>query len=574
RYEYRVEMIHQGSRDTSKNIVREFASDFEIGECWGYNRFFRLDLLATEGYLNTELDTLKLRFQVRPPTFYQRCRDQQWCINQLLTVQNQYATQINELKERLAIEISRNAVAAVKATNGTGIYGLHTSSPAMQQQQQQKRIAEDSTINSNTTRTIETYPNMNGTSGRLVPTELSGNNSNPTILGDQLMPMCKIGESSSTDPVLSTSTLASMTDNAHEVLTGNETAQRCINDASLAECQAVADCVHSPSSFYLSPVVNFSSSSSSSSDNDELSEHDICIDECRHNESNITLLDLTNDENDIDDETMSGENDVEVAESLASWVQNKQHAKQQNNQSAVKDTCRLREVMLLQLFEMQDRNSAWTSLCLDQQAENCVSRKSLTKLQCYSPISLHSSDIEAPAATAVPTYSHKHHKLDTACNNSTSINNSHSDCTFHCFQQQAVCDTKVKLNQLSSVCQSELSMTMPSSSQATESETMTYSNSTDCERDVSKLPIVNKISHDTKPSKLRLDLTVPNVLLGNNKIVSKHLLSQHQLSDQSSSISKNLIDDNTKMFEFDQLLQAIQLSESHKDAVVSSTKLK
>jgi len=55
-------MIHQGSRDTSKNIVREFASDFEIGECWGYNRFFRLDLLATEGYLNTELDTLILRY--------------------------------------------------------------------------------------------------------------------------------------------------------------------------------------------------------------------------------------------------------------------------------------------------------------------------------------------------------------------------------------------------------------------------------------------------------------------------------------------------------------------------------
>lgn len=39
------------------------------------------------------------RFQVRPPTFYQRCRDQQWYISQLVTVQNQYATQINELKE-------------------------------------------------------------------------------------------------------------------------------------------------------------------------------------------------------------------------------------------------------------------------------------------------------------------------------------------------------------------------------------------------------------------------------------------------------------------------------------------
>jgi len=30
------------------------------------------------------------------------------------------------------------------------------------------------------------------------------------------------------------------------------------------------------------------------------------MDECEHNEPNITLLDLTNDENDVDDETMSG----------------------------------------------------------------------------------------------------------------------------------------------------------------------------------------------------------------------------------------------------------------------------
>ena len=49
------------STDSTKNVVREFASDFEVGECWGYNRFFRLDLLASEGYLNLESDTLVLR---------------------------------------------------------------------------------------------------------------------------------------------------------------------------------------------------------------------------------------------------------------------------------------------------------------------------------------------------------------------------------------------------------------------------------------------------------------------------------------------------------------------------------
>ncbi|XP_026742885.1 E3 ubiquitin-protein ligase TRIM37-like, partial [Trichoplusia ni] len=115
KYEYRVEMLHQVSRDPSKNIVREFASDFEVGECWGYNRFFRLDLLASEGYLDPDTDTLILRFQVRPPTFYQRCRDQQWYINQLITMQNQHILQINDLKERLSLEMSRNSIAATRS---------------------------------------------------------------------------------------------------------------------------------------------------------------------------------------------------------------------------------------------------------------------------------------------------------------------------------------------------------------------------------------------------------------------------------------------------------------------------
>merc|ERR1719427_995519 len=98
KYEYRVEMVHQ-ARDNTKNIVREFASDFEVGECWGYNRFFRLDLLSSEGYLSG--DSLTLKFQVRPPTFFQKCRDQQWYIHQLQSLTAQYTSQISELKSHL-----------------------------------------------------------------------------------------------------------------------------------------------------------------------------------------------------------------------------------------------------------------------------------------------------------------------------------------------------------------------------------------------------------------------------------------------------------------------------------------
>ncbi|XP_044926142.1 E3 ubiquitin-protein ligase TRIM37 isoform X2 [Mustela putorius furo] len=107
KYEYRVEMVHQSCNDPTKNIIREFASDFEVGECWGYNRFFRLDLLANEGYLNRQNDTVILRFQVRSPTFFQKCRDQHWYITQLEAAQASYIQQINNLKERLTIELSR-----------------------------------------------------------------------------------------------------------------------------------------------------------------------------------------------------------------------------------------------------------------------------------------------------------------------------------------------------------------------------------------------------------------------------------------------------------------------------------
>ena len=101
KYEYRVEMIHQMSKDPTKNIVREFASDFEVGECWGYNRFFLLDALVGEGFLDTDNDTLILRFQVRPPTYQQKCRDQQWYLTQLENENHHLHNEIKLLREKV-----------------------------------------------------------------------------------------------------------------------------------------------------------------------------------------------------------------------------------------------------------------------------------------------------------------------------------------------------------------------------------------------------------------------------------------------------------------------------------------
>lgn len=66
KYEYRVEM--KNYNDPLVEVVREFSSDFEVGECWGYNRFYRIDLLDREGYLSNE-DAITLRYYIRPPNY-------------------------------------------------------------------------------------------------------------------------------------------------------------------------------------------------------------------------------------------------------------------------------------------------------------------------------------------------------------------------------------------------------------------------------------------------------------------------------------------------------------------------
>lgn len=128
RYEYRVELVYQGPNNgglsTNRNIVREFASEFDAGECWGYNRFFRLDLLASEGYLRPESNSLILRwvvhritilrrkaffllnnlywfyrFHVRPPTYFQKCRDLQRYLTSLLQKHTRYLNIIKDFTE-------------------------------------------------------------------------------------------------------------------------------------------------------------------------------------------------------------------------------------------------------------------------------------------------------------------------------------------------------------------------------------------------------------------------------------------------------------------------------------------
>ena len=368
KYEYRVEMIHQGSRDASKNIVREFASDFEIGECWGYNRFFRLDLLASEGYLNTENDSLILRFQVRPPTFFQRCRDQQWYINQMITVQNQYVAQINELKERLNMEISRNN--ALTASRGS------SEGPA--------NVAE-ATIDTSIV-TAETPSSLSSASLPSLPscTKLHIKGAVATQLREEASPLqqndqsragpsCMVVASSRsgvTSPtVKNTSIIAAVALNDTGIPDSGDRKEsstegkssEVVNAKSTQQMRSTI--INKPLSVSLSSstsnVAASSVTSPESSDAEEVSDGE--GEELVEVESvTCQVEDNSNDENDVDDETMSGDNDVEFSVAQKLFFRDRE-TDQAYGARGISDSLE-DEIMLLHLFEMQDRNNSSNAL--------------------------------------------------------------------------------------------------------------------------------------------------------------------------------------------------------------------
>jgi len=66
-YTYRIQII----RDQENNFEREFTSEFQVGECWGYNRFYKLDQI--EPFVQS--DSIRFRFHIRPTTHDTAYRD-------------------------------------------------------------------------------------------------------------------------------------------------------------------------------------------------------------------------------------------------------------------------------------------------------------------------------------------------------------------------------------------------------------------------------------------------------------------------------------------------------------------
>lgn len=235
-------------------------------------------MLAEEGYLNTTKDTLELRFQVRASTFFQKCRDQQWYINQLLRQQAQNLSQIRELKDRLEREQLRNLQYSADTSGNVGKvakYKLKENSHVVDDLmliQQQQAIFNDATATTTTFSITDDLKKLSSDASR------NRQFSNP-----------QKSEKSGKLP----------SQNKHQNVTVNVTSCDSLKTPTTTTSLAIS--ISSPNL-----ATNSSFSSSSESDYQENASGGI--------KSVITIQNLLDDEHNEEPLNLAGENDVEYAE--------------------------------------------------------------------------------------------------------------------------------------------------------------------------------------------------------------------------------------------------------------------
>ena len=84
-YEWKVELVRQqwmGRPTQMLQNLRQHEDTFNTTKesCWGYERFYELEQLEPEGFVNVQDQSLTVRFGVRPSSFRHLCAIQQWQI--------------------------------------------------------------------------------------------------------------------------------------------------------------------------------------------------------------------------------------------------------------------------------------------------------------------------------------------------------------------------------------------------------------------------------------------------------------------------------------------------------------
>lgn len=106
KYEYKIQLIN--NKSVKQSVIREYSSNFDIGECWGYNQFIPIEQLNND--FLTDNGELLFVVNVRNPSYRSLVRDQKQYIEFLETQLASNSEKKNELpssQKGNAVKISK-----------------------------------------------------------------------------------------------------------------------------------------------------------------------------------------------------------------------------------------------------------------------------------------------------------------------------------------------------------------------------------------------------------------------------------------------------------------------------------
>lgn len=211
------------------------------------------------------------------------------------------------------------------------------------------------------------------------------------------------------------------------------------------------------------------------------------------------------------------------------------------------------EIMLLHLFEMQDRNSTKPSVRLKPRPEQVNNaRDSISTLSNYSDGTLNVPNLTGTRASL--DFVHKHPEINLLRDQTFSTN---------LCRTEPVYSSRNNSDNRSNTRHQDLAYIFPFNSHVTKSEPTTRSSSTECEKDLpSNFSVVDIIGQNQDLDKFFGSA----VSLDEENVREKDLLSRPQSSQGiiSNKSSCNLNNDN--ILEFEKLFERLELSPTHSTA--------
>ena len=89
KYSYQIDLVkHAPDIGDAKRLSKDYESAFCTGECWGYQKFIKLEHIFSRGYYDAEHDCIKLDYRVRPQSYNIICQQLRQYINKLESKQH------------------------------------------------------------------------------------------------------------------------------------------------------------------------------------------------------------------------------------------------------------------------------------------------------------------------------------------------------------------------------------------------------------------------------------------------------------------------------------------------------